>query len=55
MKLLKILADVDIEDQLSEGTKNIPRESIDVKNILNYVYIFIGTLAVITIIYNGLL
>lgn len=55
MKLLEILADVDIEGQLEEGIKNIPREEIDIRNILNYVYVFMGMIAVVVIIYNGLM
>ncbi len=55
MRILKILADLDIEQQLSEGTKNIPKETIDISNVLNYVYAFIGLVAVVVFIYNGLM
>lgn len=50
----KILAAVDLSTELDEGTKNIPRGEFQLGNILNYVYVFMGMLAVIVIVYNAI-
>lgn len=52
MGFWKILA-VDLQEQLSEGTENIPKGEFQLATALNAVYGVMGLVAVVVIIYNA--
>ena len=53
--MFELFADtVNLKDKLDTGTQNLPRGEFQLQTILNYIYVIVGMVAVVTIIYNAI-